>query len=163
MALQTTNGGRWKNGGVRRFAVAAIATIGALASLGCAGAEGGGDCVMQAIARMGREQVSSLSAACELPADSWVVAFPANVEPHRLSGLPREFWPVVGESAKEGYNWCVSTEGQQATPAPGAMVCRQLLLNVEKAMTVRGRRFVADLRLKPDGTVVLKGLTAPTR
>jgi hypothetical protein len=174
VALHSTNGGAWKNGDVTRATLAVIAMMAALSSLGCADDGSGGDCIMQGLARMGREHAPSLSVTCEMPADSWMVAFPADVEPQKLPGLPRDFWPVITESAKAGHNWCVITPRETATPTPGAdgdpatrtlgtTVCGRLRLDVEDAMAVPGRRFVAELRLKPDGKGVLRSLSVPTR
>jgi hypothetical protein len=40
------------------------------------------------------------------------------------------------------------------------MGCGRLQVDVTEATAVRGSRFVADLRLRPDGKGVLRALTA---
>jgi hypothetical protein len=141
----------------RRPVAAAIATMALVSALGCAGDIAGGDCVLQGLAQMGRAKADAGSVTCALAAQSWIVAFPSNAEPGPTSGLPRQYWDIVRDSAAHGSNWCVSGE---ARGAPNGMTCRRLLLHVHTLQVVRARTFAVDLGRAPDGEGILQGLRA---
>ena len=140
-----------------RRVLGAIATLGLVSALGCADDIAGGDCVLEGLAQMGRAQADSGSVTCALAAESWIVAFPANADPGATSGLPKNYWAVVRDSAKSGQNWCVSGE---ARGAPDGMTCRRLLLQVHQLQVVRARTFVVEMGRAPNGEGIVQSLRA---
>jgi hypothetical protein len=140
-----------------------VALAAIVVAAACNRDEHGGDCIAQGLARMGREGLSSLEVTCELPFESWIVAFPRDVTAHDIPQLPQKYRTVIDSSAAEGYTWCVSAERQESTPADIAMACARLAVEVRTAAAVRGSRFAAQLRLRPDGKGVLDALTVRGR
>jgi hypothetical protein len=148
---------------IRRFARRATPVLGAMAAASCGADTLGSDCVTQGLAQMGREHLTSISVACQLPAESWIVAFPADVAPRDIPELPAKYWPIIADSTRKGYTWCVSTETPQDSSDALRMGCTRLTVGVDEATVVRGSRFIVDLQLRPDGEGVLRGLTVPAR
>jgi len=132
----------------------------------CAGAErSAADCVNNATVRLGEGEGSKLTATCDVPEETVLIAMPGASRPASESDdIPKEIRGLITQSRDEGYNWCAFPRDElSALIATGRLgklrfECRRVLAELPAYSVTAGRNFRIELRRAASGGAEIIGI-----